>query len=955
MHKNEKQGDIMILQMLWHKWATFVTIAICAVAVLMAEGASLSLPEWYQETVEGDTRKCSKIFSASGLHNMQLPSRPVYTELTSQLVLNQMYWDIPGMSDMQRGWNMVTGKEMITPMFKVNYCDKTIAQDAYRGLFYRVPDGISVEFRPECNFQAELEEYESEEDIQMKLRSSMDINNKDIVTTVMGKKRGNKEWPPNMDPKDRQAIEELTGEFGESAPPNTFSKSTTTNMAVTMMKKYKGSTFIAKAKCTRTRVFVSKELYLSDHFLVDFSKIYTTMEKAAKANEENAHEDVEAETENAVALTVALFDKYGTHYMKAATFGGSVEQIITTNAKQQKGMTDSDIREQAEASYSRKQKSFWGFNAAIDETDRYTKSTNLNEKARLDFQQSSAMSSVIVKGGAPGSFGSQSSVGSPSSWGTWASTVDLLPVVIEPELQSVFIKLFRLCKDYGEYQSKSAEFCHSLVPIMTKAYTQHLLEKEEFKTVDVVMQNSLYEITPTPNRGVRKMVIADTTNGNFLKEAKLGWKASCHNTYCSANLMTRVSTPNTAYNRNWLEPTEDLVDTNWLRIGTIDINSDLDERVVDSAKDDTQIFMCLESRGSKLNGHYSSDGHRPSGATITFSSTVTGMLKKFKITDGSNTELKNKEKAVAEMLRYENCHLYQMEDPVISNKVSITLGMIPQALSKVVYGIRSANENMPPELAASRYVTFTDFEANVQNYMSGKQCTQKDCVDLGGTKTDMITTFVSAYCGEDKQVGNRLADVTRPDLAVTLIEEHPDKAYSQIRTKRPLKEDSMYKAGIVDFDSGEHGWAVSKVVVNICHKRIENPEKSLINEHKCLEYVDQLKDVQHDFVKDAPNIFRITATQEDGDRVLFLGNPVVREHSDYLSTCKTSTYTVHYKPWEIIAAGEKIRVHYSNDNDTTRRRSAQNDSENSANPNISETENPATPSLWRRYLAQWMS
>lgn len=432
----------------------------------------------------------------------------------------------------------------------------------------------------------------------------------------------------------------------------------------------------------------------------------------------------------------------------------------------------------------------------------------------------------------------------------------------------------------------------------------------------------------------------------------MNWKASCYNTYCSANSLTRVNIPKTDYKSNWLESLSATEKTNWLRIGTIDVNSDLNERVVDSDLDDTQIFMCLESRSSKLKGV---KDPRPSGdVTITFSSGSTGKLKTFEIaTAGSAAE--SLEFAIAEKLRYENCHLYEMRQPVKSNQVSITLGYIPQALTDVVYGLTSANENMPPELAASKYITVTNFRENVEKY-ENNGCADTDCVDLDGKKTDIVTTFVAAYCGKTDRTRGMLPDVARPDLAVTLIEEHPDKDFSKIRTQRPLTGDKSYKRGIVNFDSDEDDlrWAVSKVVVNICHKRIVNPEKSY-TDPKCLEYVDQLKDVQHDFVKDAPTIFRITTTQEAGDRVLFLHNPVVREHSDHLSTCKTSTFSVEIKPWEILAAAGNINVEYNNGNTGSRRRSGENLSETSTNPTVFETENSAASGSWGYFLPQWLS
>lgn len=60
----------------------------------------------------------------------------------------------------------------------------------------------------------------------------------------------------------------------------------------------------------------------------------------------------------------------------------------------------------------------------------------LQKKQQKEFENNSFRSSVITYGGPPGAFGPQTS-GSPTSFSTWASSVDLLPVPIEYTLKPI--------------------------------------------------------------------------------------------------------------------------------------------------------------------------------------------------------------------------------------------------------------------------------------------------------------------------------------------------------------------------------------------------------------------------------------------------------------------------------------------------------------------------------------
>lgn len=124
-----------------------------------------------------------------------------------------------------------------------------------------------------------------------------------------------------------------------------------------------------------------------------------------------------------VSNVTPLFRKYGTHYYKSATLGGKLKQITVLDGSYQNTKSEIELKQHAVVSLM----------SSISAPYGSSFSTNVAEASQNDYARKSVRSSIITYGGPPGAFG-PSSPDAPTSFGDWASNIDLLPVPIEYEL-----------------------------------------------------------------------------------------------------------------------------------------------------------------------------------------------------------------------------------------------------------------------------------------------------------------------------------------------------------------------------------------------------------------------------------------------------------------------------------------------------------------------------------------
>lgn len=86
----------------------------------------------------------------------------------------------------------------------------------------------------------------------------------------------------------------------------------------------------------------------------------------------------------------------------------------------------------------------WSFSAAVSvpafsASGNYagSKDVTVTEDQQQEFEQESIRSSILTYGGAPGSFGPTTAANVPTDFGSWAETVDLLPIPVKYELEQI--------------------------------------------------------------------------------------------------------------------------------------------------------------------------------------------------------------------------------------------------------------------------------------------------------------------------------------------------------------------------------------------------------------------------------------------------------------------------------------------------------------------------------------
>ncbi|KYQ90354.1 hypothetical protein DLAC_08969 [Tieghemostelium lacteum] len=308
-----------------------------------------------------------------------------YSDTIGNLIDNQMIWHLPGSEHFQTGIDIVNGKSGKSPLFYFGYCtdeSENLLQDVYRRTIYELPDELSGKVLPQCTFSTQTKTYHSLEEIRKESESASTAS---FSASIGGGWGG---W----------------GASGSAA----YSQDTSMKQAQSITTESTKTFFVSEVSCSISSVEMVKTTF-HPTFLKDLSKV------------------------NTLDQMYQLILKYGTHYIKTAKLGGTLKTITTTEEVMQSEEHEAEWTESVKLSAS------VSFKTPVLSGGLSAGATNDNSQSVSQHEEKeskSSRTSVIVKGGAPGSYGPDS-----GSLGTmfedWADSIDLLPVPINQNLYPI--------------------------------------------------------------------------------------------------------------------------------------------------------------------------------------------------------------------------------------------------------------------------------------------------------------------------------------------------------------------------------------------------------------------------------------------------------------------------------------------------------------------------------------
>ncbi|KYR00012.1 hypothetical protein DLAC_03509 [Tieghemostelium lacteum] len=314
----------------------------------------------------------------------QAPPYPSYfssNDTIGTLLNNQYLFSLPGIHHLRHGVNLTTGAQVNTPLFTFSYCDDTtysIVQDFYRGLVYTVPRELFATSLPQCSYDARSSIYSETREMSSEMAESHGI----------------------------AASASISGGamFVKASLEASYSQNESVEKAKKLKSMESGKLIKTEIKCVSSKVHFN-EYKFSQGFLKDVSKAVN------------------------VSTMVDVIRKYGSYYYKSATLGGTVAQLTVVKSSSMNDMESIDVTKHAEMSFqaslsARVFSVSAGYSNSID--------SNVQESVQNDYVANTTRTTVISKGGPPGSF-------NPSKTGSgdfvyWAQSVDLLPVPVDYQL-----------------------------------------------------------------------------------------------------------------------------------------------------------------------------------------------------------------------------------------------------------------------------------------------------------------------------------------------------------------------------------------------------------------------------------------------------------------------------------------------------------------------------------------
>ncbi|GAM26034.1 hypothetical protein SAMD00019534_092090 [Acytostelium subglobosum LB1] len=302
----------------------------------------------------------------------------VRSDTLGKMLSNRMIWGLPGYQHMSFAINIVNGVQAGYPILQLSFCndkESSYIEDVFRNAVYQVPKEISAVPQPRCTFSVTNKIWSSSSEMSSEMSKSTAYS---IGANANG----------NFDSVGVQASV-------------AFSREQSTSTASKLSFQKSGSLIDTSVICSSSSVQLT-EFVFHPHFLEDLA---------------NAESDQDFDL---------LLIKYGTHIYHTAILGGQLKQITFTSKSTHSADEKSETTQQTSMAFSTAVTS-----PVLNVHGDYSSNTNsaTSSDSMNSFAKSSSRSQIISKGGAPGSFGPSAS-SAPTTFGEWASSVDMLPVPV---------------------------------------------------------------------------------------------------------------------------------------------------------------------------------------------------------------------------------------------------------------------------------------------------------------------------------------------------------------------------------------------------------------------------------------------------------------------------------------------------------------------------------------------
>jgi len=301
-------------------------------------------------------------------------------------LLNTQYLStLPGLKYMSQGIDLVTGKSRPTSIFAHTYCDDTsfsLAHFHYRDSVYTIPQGLNAQISPQCTSDAKNRVYSSAESFSRKeadgwgISSNVNGNNKIVSVST------------------------------------SYSQSGNTKKAVETKKLMDGSLYESSVLCKMYKVNMVEPYRWNPVFIQDIANAY------------HEDENIDIAKTKTINNMVQVINNYGYGYYKSATLGGRLDQYTVINNTFASRRTSNEIDNNH--SYALSVSVSAGiYKAKAKHSGSIDQSTTKEEFD--EYIKNSKRSTLIVSGGAPGSYGQDE----PNAFESWTNSLDKLPVPIE--------------------------------------------------------------------------------------------------------------------------------------------------------------------------------------------------------------------------------------------------------------------------------------------------------------------------------------------------------------------------------------------------------------------------------------------------------------------------------------------------------------------------------------------
>lgn len=296
--------------------------------------------------------------------------------------LLQYLWRLPGADFVASGLDLKTGEPTLSPLFQFTYCGgegHTLASPE-RGIVYGLPDQVDAAPYPKCDFSVHTESY----------RTSVD----------MAKTKADK---TNIERSVTAGYDDGAGTSASATTTYAYEKSVRRGHSVTTDK----TCFLteSKAQCFVSRVALNRQQ-------INFNVEYLAALASAKDTKGN-----KVDATNRLAQVVR---DYGFLYYAEAVLGGEVSLVSSHDTSKLSTHDTEELKRSHSISYSSKV-SAYGFTG--EQSTKYANERTDTSSIQKNYESATFHSSILARGGAPGSFGpamSPDSDEAPMTWGAWA-------------------------------------------------------------------------------------------------------------------------------------------------------------------------------------------------------------------------------------------------------------------------------------------------------------------------------------------------------------------------------------------------------------------------------------------------------------------------------------------------------------------------------------------------------